>query len=125
MKVIGVKSLYLINAVFLLALLSCIPQIDLRDLQKLRVGMSPDEPPKIMGVHPREVFEWSLEETGDAIIVQSYAFSSGGAPSSNYFLAYKNGVLIFWGYPHEFARSSDRRIREIGKSALSLYGKSR
>jgi len=87
--------------------------------------MSPDEPPRMMGVLPREVFEWSLAETGDKMIVQSYVFSAGGEPGSTYFLAYRNGSLLFWGYPHEFARSSDPFIREIGSDALSRYGKSR
>jgi len=87
--------------------------------------MNPDEPPRVMGVLPREVFEWSLAESGNKIIVQSYVFSAGGEPASTYFLAYRDGSLIFWGYPHEFARSSDRIIREIGKGALNRQSKSR
>ena len=125
MKLIRIRMQYIFYAIFLLWLLSCFPQIHLRDLSKLRTGMSPDEPPRAMGVNPREVLEWSLAETGDKIIVQGYIFRAGGAPSATYFLAYKNGSLIFWGYPHEFARSSDPLIREIGKGALSRQNKSR
>ena len=125
MKLISKKTQYIFSAFLLLGLLSCFPQIHLRDLSKLRTGMSPEEPPRLMGVLPREVFEWSLAESKDRIIVQSYVLSSGGEPGSTYFLAYKNGSLIFWGYPHEFARSSDPLIREIGKGAISRYDKSR
>jgi hypothetical protein len=125
MELISRRTQYIFYAVFLLGLLSCFPQIHLRDLSKLRTGMSPDEPPRVMGVNPREVLEWSLAETGDKIIVQGYIFRAGGAPSATYFFAYKNGSLIFWGYPHEFARSSDRLIGEIGKGALSRYDKAR
>jgi len=125
MKPIGRKTYYVFYAVLLLALFSCFPKINLRDLSKLRMGMSPDEPPTLMGVHPKEVIEWSLKETGDKIIVQNYIFSFGGAPPATYFLAYKNASLIFWGYPHEFARSSDEIIREIGRGALSRNKKSR
>jgi len=38
-----------------------------------------------------------------------------------YFLAFRDGKLVFWGYPHEFARSTDPYINEIGKSALKDY----
>jgi hypothetical protein len=124
MKLINGKIRLIANAFFLLVLLSCTPKIGLSDLEGLRMEMSPDEPPIRLGVHPREVLEWPLEETGDTIIVQGYIFSSGGAPTAIYFLAYKNASLIFWGYPHEFARSSDPLIREIGKEALSRYDKS-
>jgi len=125
MKLIGKRTQYIISAVLLLGLLSCFPKIYLRDLSNLRTGMSPDEPPRLMNVLPREVFEWSLAQSEDRIIVQSYVFSAGGEPGSTYFLAYRNGSLIFWGYPHEFARSSDRIIREIGRGALSRHEKPR
>lgn len=118
MKWIGKKAQYLLSAVLLLGLVSCVPQISLKDLSKLRADMSPTEPPKVMGVVPDEVFEWSLVESEDWIIVQAYMFRVGGGPGSIYFLAYKNGSLIFWGYPHEFARSSKKIIREIGRGAL-------
>ena len=123
MRLIRIKTQYILVALFLFALLSCMPEIHLRHLKTLRVGMGPDEPPRVMGVHPRQAFEWSSTETGDNIIVQSYVFSAGGEPGSTYFLAYRNGALIFWGYPHEFARSSDALIRGIGKEALRRHVK--
>jgi hypothetical protein len=123
MNLIGRKMQYIFTAFLLLGLFSCVPEIHLRHLAKLRTGMSPDEPPRVMGVHPRGVTQWSLAKTGEKIIVQSYVFSAGGEPGSTYFLAYRNGSLIFWGYPHEFARSSDPFIRGIGKEALRRHVK--
>jgi len=109
----------------LLALLSCGPRIiNVGHLEKLRMGMNLDEPARLMGVSPRRIFQWSERQTGDSITVHSYLLGSGEWGSS-YFLAYRNDVLIFWGYPHEFARSSDPFIRKIGKEALSRQVKSR
>jgi hypothetical protein len=87
------------------------------DLAKLRMGMSPNEPPVLMDAHPGKVFQWSKPATGDSIIVQSYLLATGEY-SATYFLAYRNDSLIFWGYPQEFAKSSDPLINEIGKEAL-------
>lgn len=125
MKLVSGKMRYIFTTILLLGLFSCIPQIGLSNLEKLSVGMSPATSRTAMGAYPREVLEWSLAETGDTIIVQVYTFNAGGGPPSNYFLAYKNRSLIFWGYPHEFAKSSDPLIRRIGKDALSRYDKPR
>lgn len=124
MKVMNRKMQYIFTVLLLLGLISCTPKINLRQLAKLRVGMSSDEPPRVMGVHPIKVYDWSLAETGDRIIVQSYVLKVAGDSGSTYFLAFKNGSLIFWGYPHEFARSSDPFIRKIGKEALKHQRKS-
>lgn len=119
MKLNSKKTQYPITALLLLVLVACVPKIiHVTNLAKLRMGMNPEEPPRLMGIAPRKVFQWSLTETGDSIIIQSYLLSSGDC-GSTYFLAYKNGSLIFWGYPHEFARSSAPFIRQIGKKALS------
>jgi hypothetical protein len=104
----------------ILAFLSCAPNIiGIKDLAKLQMGMNPKDSPRVMGREPRSIFKWLLRETGDSILVQSYLLMSYGDYASTYFLAYRNELLIFWGYPHEFARSSDPRIREIGREALS------
>jgi hypothetical protein len=80
--------------------------------------MSPDQAARVMGIESGKTIQWSMLETDDNLIVQVYELGSVGVPSSTYFLAYQNGSLVFWGYPHEFARSSNRIIREIGKGAL-------
>lgn len=117
MELIRKIGQYLIAIFLLLPLLSCVENIHMRDLVKLRMGMSPGEPPALMEVSPKKVFQWSMSTTGDSIIVQSYILASGDYNSS-YFLAYRNDSLIFWGYPHEFARSSDPLINQIGKEVL-------
>ena len=113
--------LYPFVALSLLALLSCAKTvIHMRDLAGLRMGMTPDEPPRVMGTPPKQVYQWSIATTGDSIIVQSYVLASGEYWST-YFLAYRNDALIFWGYPQEFARSPDPLLREIGKKATGRH----
>ncbi len=109
-------------SLLLLVLVSCVPSIQLHDVATLRMGMGPDESVAAMGTPPRHVFEWSLPETGDPIVVQSYLLRSGGYDST-YLLAYRNESLIFWGYPHEFARSSDPILNQIGKEAVLRQSK--
>ena len=115
------KAIYFsLCGLLILALFSCAPNIiRITDLAKLQMGMNPKDAPRVMGREPRSVFKWSLRETGDSILVHSYVLMGYGDYGSPYFLAYRNESLIFWGYPHEFARSSDPHIREIGREALS------
>ncbi len=109
-------------SLLLLVLLSCAPSIQIHDVAKIRMGMSPDESVAVMGTPPRHVYEWSLPETGDPIVVQSYLLTSGDY-GSTYLLAYRNGSLIFWGYPHEFTRSSNPILNQIGKEAVIRQSK--
>ena len=119
MKLLRTIIAYGLSALLVVFLLSCTPEIHVSYLAKLRIGMGPDQPPRVMGVNPTKTIQWSTVEGGDKIVVQVYQMGSIGVPSSTYFLAYRNGELIFWGYPHEFARSSEIIIREIGKGALN------
>lgn len=121
MKLIREKVPYPFAALLLLAMLSCVENtISMRDLAELRMGMSPDETPMAMGVPPKEVFQWPMTPSGDLIIVHSYLLATGEY-STTYFLAFRNDALIFWGYPQEFARSSDPVIREIGEGAIRRH----
>ena len=62
------------------------------------------------------VFFLDLSEGDEIAEVHSYTLSTGDY-TSNYFLAYQNNLLIYWGYPHEFARSKDPLLNEIGRKA--------
>ena len=107
MKLIRCKVPHQFASILLMALLSCeTTTISVGHLAKLRMGMNPNEPPALMKVDPKKVFQWTMPETGDSVVVQSYLLRSGDYHST-YFIAYRNDSLIFWGYPHQFARSSD------------------
>lgn len=54
------------------------------------------------------------------MLIHVYILSVGDY-KSDYFLAFRNDRLVYWGYPHEFARSSDPYLNEIGKVAVEEY----
>jgi len=89
----------------------------LSDVAKLRKGMTVEESQRFTRISPKHIFILDTSEGGDTIEVHSYILSSGNY-GSNYFLAYRNNQLIYWGYPHEFARSRDPLLNEIGQRAV-------
>lgn len=102
---------------------SCVhPQphrITLWHLAKLRQGMTVEESQKVTNKSPKHTFFLDGLEGNDTIEVHAYILFSG-AYGSNYFLVYRNKRLIYWGYPHEFARSKDPVLNEIGRKAASV-----
>jgi len=44
-----------------------------------------------------------------------------GQDISFYFIAFSDGKLLYWGYPYEFARHSDKFINQVGKLAYQKY----
>ena len=97
-------------------LISC-AQITLTQVGKLRMGMTIEESQKVTAVSPKYTIPLGTIEGNGTIAVHSYILTSGNY-KSNYFLAYRNGGLIYWGYPHEFARSKDLLLNEIGQKAV-------
>ena len=101
--------------IFTSVFVSCAPQMKLSDVGKLRKGMTIIESQRLTKISPK--FTFAFDTIEGAIEVHSYILSSGDY-GSNYFLAYKNNRLIYWGYPHEFARSKDPLLNEIGEKAV-------
>lgn len=98
-------------------LISC-AELTLTQVGKLRMGMTVEESQKATGVSPKYIIPLDTIEGNGTVEVHSYILSSGNY-KSNYFLAYRNGGLMYWGYPHEFARSKDQLLNEIGQKAVS------
>jgi len=92
-------------------------QMTLREVGRLRQGMTVEESQKVTNISPKYTFFLDTIEADGTIEVHSYILTSGGY-KSNYFLAYRNGQLIYWGYPHEFARSKDPLLNEIGRKGV-------
>ncbi len=42
---------------------------------------------------------------------------------NTYLATFSNNKIIFWGYPHEFARSNNQLFNEIGRKAVEEYKK--
>jgi hypothetical protein len=98
-------------------LISC-AQMTLKQVEKLRIGMTVEESRMVTTVPPIHSFLLDTIQAESTLKVDSYVLKSGQY-ESNYFLAYRNRELIFWGYPHEFARSKDPLLNEIGREAVS------
>jgi hypothetical protein len=111
----------LLLAVVALLVVTCASRVGymtLSDAANLRKGMSAEESKAVLPEPPK--FEFPLEPIGDAssILVDAYYVVSGDY-SSQYILAFTDGNLIYWGYPHEFARSRDSLVNAIGEQAVS------
>jgi hypothetical protein len=113
----SLKCLAVLVVVILLG--SCatlVPPISTGELAVLRRGMSArDVTVALNEKAPRYSFSMSIN--GEPYRVDSYVLNVGGY-RSDYFLAYESGMLMFWGYPHEFARSKNETINQLGKKGV-------
>ena len=91
-------------------------RMTLSHVGRLRKGMTVQESQQVTNISPKYIFSLDLSDGDEITEVHSYILSSGDY-TSNYFLAYQNNLLIYWGYPHEFARSKDPLLNEIGRKA--------
>jgi hypothetical protein len=118
---VNLRKASLIILACVLPILSCIT-VTLTDVGNLRKGMTMEEAKTTLPLPPKN--EFSVETSNSSIQMQvcTYILSSGNY-SSNYFLAFQDNKLLFWGYPHEFARSTDSLINEIGEKAVAMQTK--
>ena len=121
MSAVNLLRRALLILVCISSFVSC-AQMTLSHVGKLRQGMTVEESQVVLSVSPKYTFSLDIAEGNETIEVQSYILSSGDY-TSNYFLAYRNNRLIYWGYPHEFARSKDSLLNEIGLSAVIMLEK--
>lgn len=103
-----------------LCIASCVT-VTLTDVGNLRKGMSVEEAKANLPLPPKSEFPVQAND-GSAVWVCTYTLSSGDY-RSNYFLAFRNSTLVLWGYPHEFARSADPLINDIGEKAVAVQAK--
>jgi hypothetical protein len=114
----GAKRWKLSGALILtLVLLSCVT-ITLTDIGHLRKGMTREEAKATLPLPPRSEFPLAAGDGAAQIEVCTYIVSSGNY-DSDYYLAFDSDKLLFWGYPHEFARSTSSLINEIGEKAVA------
>lgn len=97
----------------LLGLCAC-ARLTIGDVGHLRQGMTMAESRQVTGMAPTKT---AVLDSAKGIEVHSYIISSGDYHST-YFLAFEKNSLLYWGYPHEFARSTDPHLNEIGRRAV-------
>jgi len=91
--------------------------LTLTDLGSLKKGMTLQETESITPTSPEHSWSILLEGDTEEVTLHHYIVSSGSA-TSDYILAFDHNGLLYWGYPHEFARSKDHRINRIGQIAV-------
>lgn len=105
----------IVIGLLLATIVGCVSVLTLEDVSKLRKGMTPYEAREISKLEPLYKFNFQFPKTdGEDIEALVYELSSG-TYKSNYYYLFINDALEFWGYPHEFARSTKKQINEIGK----------
>lgn len=93
-----------------------VPTITRYDLMRLEKGMQQSEAAGILRSEPRTSL--SIRVDRQRVTTDVYRLSSGQY-YSDYFLSYDAaGKLVFWGYPHEFARSKSSFVNNIGRKSL-------
>lgn len=81
-------------------LVSC-ATLTLDKVAPLRKGMTREEVSSIVKVQPKLTYDRS-----DSITVEVYEMAN----SSLYYISYRKGMLLFWGYPHEYGREKDELL---------------
>ncbi len=90
-------------------------------LDRFQKGMPLATTLDIAPISPRSEMTITVSSDAKSVYTIHVYVLSMGDYKSNYFLAFRNDKLVYWGYPHEFARSSDPYINEIGKAAVDEY----
>jgi hypothetical protein len=71
--------------------------------------MTSEQVKSVLNVAPK-----STITLNDSNSVEVYEMTSGGY-GSRYYLSYNRGKLVYWGYPHEYAREKDPTLNRIAK----------
>jgi hypothetical protein len=99
---------------------SCVSKVGFMTLSNaasLRKGMSIAESKSVLPQLPQYEFSLDSIHEDEPVLVDAYYVVSGDYVAQ-YILAFSKDRLLYWGYPHEFARSKDAFINTIGEQAV-------
>jgi hypothetical protein len=113
---------WIILGIVCTACVACVG-ITIGDVGRLRIDMTAQESQAELGRPPEHVFYVEVSGTAKRFEVHTYVLSSGSY-DSDYLLAFEDNRLLYWGYPHEFARSADPILNEIGQKAVAALRES-
>lgn len=104
--------------IVLFSLTGCaaIPQINQWQLVSLNLGMSPSEAIDKLGQPPRSEYSTSIDNK--RYVFHSYNLNNGVA-IYDYFLAFENGQLRYWGYIDDFKRHPDSKLNRAMDDVLA------
>jgi len=89
--------------------------------KNIKQGMTVEHVSTLFSEHEKTLFNIEVDSKIDKpfLIV---AYKRGFYPNYyDYFVAYEDNKVIFWGYPYEFNRHENPLINEIGLKALEEY----
>jgi hypothetical protein len=112
---------FLLLLIAVLCVDSCASKVGfmtLSDTANLRKYMSVVESKSVLPQPPKYEFSLDSIHEGEPVLVDAYLIVSGDY-SSQYILAFSKERLLYWGYPHEFARSKDVFFNAVGEQAVA------
>jgi len=119
-KAEGARSRYIVQCAMVLTAamfaVTC-KSVTLTDVGELHKGMNAEESKAALPVPPKYEFSLDSIDGNGPFLVDIYLLVSGDY-SSKYILAFSDSKLLYWGYPHEFARSRDSLINSIGEQSV-------
>ena len=95
--------------VALCVLLASCATLTLDKVSALRKNMTRQEARATLGIEPKAAID-----LGDSVTVDVYDLSNGGY-NAPYYVSYKEGKVLYWGYPHEYAREKDPLLNRVAK----------
>ncbi|UCE34113.1 MAG: hypothetical protein JSV40_13095 [Deltaproteobacteria bacterium] len=132
-------------AVSLLLLVGCAGPLTMNTIQRIEQGMPSASFSSMVKRTPARVFTVVDPENGSEYQVQIYRMQTGTGTTST--VIYHNGypsfvpmiypisepyaflfrvdALLFWGFPHEYARSDEQSIRRLAPLIMRELGKGR
>lgn len=104
-------------ATLLILLAGCVgPQIYHGQLVALNLGMEPAQTIEKLGLPPLATKRVTVD--GKDYLFHQYTLNNG-LDLGNYFLAFENNQLKYWGYIDDFRRHPDSRLNRAIDQALS------
>ncbi len=112
-----IKKTSLVMAAILFSTSCAATSITITAVGQLKKEMREEEAKSVLKVKPKYAFPVALTGNDANIQVSVYVLSSGDY-GSYYLLAFRDDKLFYWGYPHEFARSTNAVINETGEKSV-------
>lgn len=119
-KKIPNMNLRLTIPIVALTLLSsaCSSNLTFSRIAPLQKKLTEEEVNKLVEIEATYEFTLHINADSSEYKVKSYTLSIGSY-DSQFLFCFKNNKLLFWGYPHEFARANSPILNEIGEKSIA------
>ena len=119
---IFVNNLHKLIIVLLFLVTACSPNaVYISQLSDMAKDMTFSQVDNLLNKTPKNELSGVKLGTNDEYVVRLYELMSGSY-ESDFLFTFRNGKLYYWGYIHEYARSNNKLLNEIGRKALEAFG---